>query len=81
MTMIERVARIIELSLERHGVSDFEGTLDDARAAIEAMRDAEPSGTMMSALWSAKVSNTKESFAECWRAMLNAALSEGKEGE
>lgn len=41
--MIERVARVIELAIIRHGVpeSDIEGTLDDARAAIEAMPVAE----------------------------------------
>jgi len=40
--MIERVARVIEAALERHGVTDYEGTTDDARAALEAMRKPTP---------------------------------------
>lgn len=37
---VERVARIIEGALIRHGVTDFTGTLDDATAALSAMSPA-----------------------------------------
>lgn len=42
---VERVARVIELAIVRHGVpeSDLEGTLDDAQAAIAALSVESPS--------------------------------------
>jgi len=39
---IERVAEVIEQSLERHGVTAMQGTLDDAIAALSAAGNAEP---------------------------------------
>lgn len=47
---------------------------DEARSAIESMRDAIPNDEMMSAMWSMSYCNTKESFYSCWSSMIDAAL-------
>lgn len=52
-------------------------SLDAARAAIEAMREAEPTEAMMGAMWSLKFTNTRDSFRECFGAVLDASLREG----
>jgi len=80
--MIEKVARAMheavlpEVPWEPNGDGYYEAQYISARAAIEAMCDAEPTDRMMSAMWSLSYSNTKESFATCWRAMIDAALKE-----
>jgi len=70
--IIEKVAAALRAS---HGISGhtFE---DDARAAIKALRDIEPTPNMMSAMWSLSFCNTRDSFVECWQALVDAALKE-----
>ena len=74
MTKVEEVARIIEAALERHGVTDFEGTIDDARDAIKAMR--EPTEAMRLASKRYKARAGVYSGPECYRNMIDAALGE-----
>jgi len=82
--MIETVAAVIEAAITRHGVpvEDLEGTLDDARAAILAMR--EPTEAMTEAGHKGAIFDSHYDQHEyraapqtCWQAMIDAAL-EGK---
>jgi hypothetical protein len=82
--IIEHVARAIKAKLdkefdERGGLTSEEMADIAARAAIEDIRDIEPTDGMMKAMWSLSFSNTEESFAACWHAMIDAALSDGGE--
>jgi len=59
---------------EAKSKNDAIDATDLANVAIVAIRDFRPTKDMMSAMWSLKYSNTKESFEECWRAMIDAGV-------
>lgn len=78
-TMVERVARAIhDASHKELGFSwAKEMRMAQARAAIEAMR--EPTGEMLEAGWErARPYLGLETTKQTYRAMINAALGEGK---
>lgn len=81
-TMKERIARaIIECDgrlLRSNDLSAVEARAY-AEAVLAAMRDAEPNEVMKSAMWSLAHTNTTDSFRTVWQAMIDAAISEGKE--
>lgn len=93
MDMVEKVARAMwderRNDAARHGIELEEwgdgavpqanNIFGEARAAIEAMRDVEPTDEMMAAMWSLSFTSTKHSFEACWRAMIDAALSNTRE--
>jgi len=74
--MVERVAK----ALCKHGGDCWQMHIDDARAAIEAMR--EPTEAMESAGWDSYDRNDGWSGPQyCWQAMVDAALSPSPAGE
>lgn len=80
-SMIERVARVIELALERYGVTDYEGTIEDAVVAITAMR--EPTEAMRDAArdWSEKKFGKpigSDASDGCFNVQIDAALAGGR---
>lgn len=86
--MLNRVAKAIARSVEDRASIEFDRErrpdvmidhtpfMPDAIAAIEAMRDATPTESMMAAMWSLSYANTRESFSACWIAMIDASLKE-----
>jgi hypothetical protein len=83
MTMIEKVARALakvyargtgddEVAANRYADSFWRKFKDDARAAIEAMR--EPTDAMLGA----GEGETHDDPAPVWAAMIDRALSEGE---
>lgn len=79
-SMIERVGRIIEQAIIRHGVSEFElrGTIGDARRAIEAMRDLTMPMAVsgMEAMARDDLEPTEAEFTRGYQAAIDAALNE-----
>ena len=80
---IERIASVIEAAIERHGVplELMEGTLDDARAALLALR--EPTEEMVDSMFKAKEYGMTmgEAATAMWQAGIDAALSAPQGGE
>lgn len=83
--MVQRVARAIHEKrrnpdANKHwfheNAEKCELSMQLAKAAIEEMRDAQPTESMMAAMWSLSYANTRESFSACWEAMIDAALKE-----
>lgn len=60
--------------MDRYVEAHWREHVSAAAFAIEAMRDVEPTDEMMSAMWSLRFANSKQSFEACWRAMIDAAL-------
>lgn len=86
--MVEKVAKAIYLKRNGQGARPWSlltkahrtPYLDDARAAIEAMR--EPTEAMESAGWDSYDRNDGWSGPQyCWQAMVDAALSPSPAGE
>ncbi len=70
MTMIERMAKALYVKAQERGSKRGEQFFeDDARAAIEAMR--EPTEAMLAAIHPGDVHS-----AQCYRDMIDAALAE-----
>lgn len=85
MTMIEKVARALYAeewddksseSWEEADEDERAAWLKSAKVAIKAMRDVEPNDTMMSAVWSMRAANTRDSFKTCWQSMLDAIIED-----
>ena len=80
MTMIDRVARVLQSHMEAAFVHGFPDDLsfvadDLARAALDAMR--EPTEPMVEAAWEHTADPCwRENVADAWRAAIDAALSE-----
>lgn len=74
MTMIERVARAIAKGEYGDNVDDvWETCIDDARAAIEAMRHIDP---RIAAVVSANWTLSQDQVLRLFQQVLDAALSE-----
>lgn len=81
MTMKERIARAAleayyPQSLFNADHPEREKFRRIAEAVLDALRDAEPSHEMMSAMWSLSFTNSAASFKECWRALIDHIRNE-----
>ncbi|TPJ86987.1 MULTISPECIES: hypothetical protein [unclassified Mesorhizobium] len=72
---LESLARTIAKA--RHGTDAmWANYMGAAEAVVKALEAAEPNDEMMSAVWSMRTSNTKESFAECYRSLIRALTAQ-----